>query len=156
LPTGRWLAEAGAAGILLALVAGAMGFATGLLHWDPRPPAEIALAALTALFVPALGEELLFRGPWIPSREEGPSALWPILLSTAAFTVWHPLETLWLPGARQLFTRPDFLAWAAALGLVCAVLRRRSGSIWPPVAVHWLAVVAWQGWLGGPGAAAMG
>ncbi len=60
-----------------------------------------------------------------------------------------------LPKAGPLFLRPDFLAWTVALGLVCAVLRRRSGSLWPPVLLHWAAVVAWQGWLGGPGLEAL-
>ena len=134
---------------LLAAVFGPLGFATGLLHWEPRPAAVVLRCAAVVLFVPAMGEELLFRGLPIPDRAEAPRALVPIAGSTAVFTLWHVIETLWLREEQATFLRWDFLAWAAALGLVCAVLRRRSGSIWPPVVLHWAAVVAWMGWFGG-------
>jgi CAAX protease family protein len=145
---GDW-AEALLGAALLGAVFGPLGFATGLLHWEPRPAAVVLKCALVVFFVPALGEELTFRGALIPDRTETPRARTAILASTAVFTLWHMVETLWLPGERTTFLRTDFLAWAAALGLVCAVLRRRSGSIWPPVVLHWAVVVAWTGWLGG-------
>jgi predicted Abi (CAAX) family protease len=148
LPRPRdWLELLAAAGLLAAVV-GPAGFATGLLRWAPRP---FQLGpALSVIVIPALGEELMFRGPWIPDRREGVGAARPILWTTIAFTLWHVLETTWLPRAAPLFLRPDFLAWAAVLGLACAILRRRSGSLWPPVILHWAAVVAWETWLGGP------
>ena len=40
---------------------------------------------------------------------------------------------------------------AATLGLGCALIRWRTGSLWPAVALHWLVVVTWQTLLGGPG-----
>jgi len=116
-----------------------------------RPWPTILKTAAIALFIPAIGEELLFRALPIPDRSETPRALWAIVGSTAVFTGWHVVETLWQPEHRALFLRPDFLAWAAWLGIWCAVLRRRSGSVWPGVVMHWLTVVAWIGWLGGPG-----
>jgi predicted Abi (CAAX) family protease len=149
VPTPRDWVEALVGAAVLAGVFGPLGFATGLLRFEPRPAAVILKCALVVLFVPALGEELPFRGAAIPDRTETPRARTAILASTAVFTGWHMLETLWLPEERTTFLRPDFLAWAAALGLVCAILRRRSGSIWPPVVLHWAAVVAWMGWLGG-------
>ena len=136
-------------GALLAGVFGTLGLRTGLLHLEPRPASVVLKCAAVVFFIPALGEELSFRGALIPDRGEARRALVPILGSTALFTAWHVVETLWLPQERRTFLRPDFLAWAAGLGLVCAVLRRRSGSIWPPVVLHWAAVVAWMGWLGG-------
>jgi len=136
-------------GALLAGVFGPLGLRTGLLQVEPRPASVVLKCAAVVLFVPALGEELPFRAALIPDRGETPRALLPILGSTALFTAWHGLETLWLPEERRTFLRGDFLAWAAGLGLVCAVLRRRSGSIWPPVVLHWAAVVGWMGWLGG-------
>ena len=146
-----WL-ELGAAAAALAAFVGPVGFWTGLLTWRPRPAAEIVTLALSALFVPALGEELPFRAALIPDRTETSQAGAAILLSATLFCLWHVVEAeVILPRARALFLRPDFLAWTVALGLACALLRRRSGSIWPPVLLHWLAVVAWQGWLGGPG-----
>ena len=81
--------------------------------------------------------------------EAARAALW-IALSCALFTLWHVVETTFLPGSAATFLRADFLAMAAALGLLCALLRWRSGSIWTAVALHWAAVVAWQGWFGGP------
>jgi membrane protease YdiL (CAAX protease family) len=39
---------------------------------------------------------------------------------------------------------------AAALGASAAWLRRRSGSVWPAVALHWAGVLVWKTWLGGP------
>lgn len=134
---------------LLAGVFGPLGLRTGLLHIEPRPASVVLKCAAVVLLVPALGEELPFRAALIPDRSETSRALGPILGSTALFTAWHVLETLWLPQERKTFLRGDFLAWAAGLGLVCAVLRRRSGSIWPPVVLHWAAVVGWMGWLGG-------
>ena len=147
-PGWRDLAELGLAGVALTVLVGPAGLTTGLLHWAPRP---LQLGpALGIIVVPALGEELMFRGPWIPDRTE-PASPWPaILATTAAFCLWHVLETAWLPKAAPLFLRPDFPAWTVLLGLTCAILRRRSGSLWPPVILHWAAVLAWETWLGGP------
>ena len=136
------------AAALLAAIVGPIGLATGLVRWEPRPIQPGAIAGV--FFIPALGEELIFRGPWIPDRGETTGAARPILWTTIAFSLWHILETTWLPRAAALFRRPDFLAWTVLLGLACAILRRRSGSLWPPVILHWMAVVAWETWLGGP------
>lgn len=136
--------------VLLYGVFGALGFLTGLLTWAPRPPVAIAGIAATALVVPAFGEEVLFRALMISDRASPSGAPVSVIVSTLLFTLWHGLETLWLPAMAPIFLRLDFLGWAAALGLACAALYRRSGSLWPPVLLHWGAVLAWQGWLGGP------
>jgi predicted Abi (CAAX) family protease len=151
LPNRRDWLELLVATVIVGGVAAPLGLASGLLHYQPRGWAEIAKAAAIVVFIPALGEELPFRALLIPDRSEAPKAVWPILISTGLFTGWHVVETLWQPQERALFTRPDFLAWAAWLGLWCAILRRRSGSVWPGVMLHWATVVAWIGWLGGPG-----
>ncbi len=135
---------------VVGVVAAPIGFASGLIHYHPRGAGVIARTMLVAPFIPALGEEAPFRGLLIPDRRETARAWVAIFASTALFTVWHVVETLWQPAQRHLFTRPDFLGWAAWLGLWCAILRRRSGSIWPGLALHWAAVVIWIGWLGGP------
>lgn len=150
VPNARDWLEAALALAIFGVVAGALGLSTGLLVPTPQPWAKIASMAALAFLIPALGEELLFRAP-IPDRRQTPHAARAIAGSVLAFTAWHVVETIWLPGATAIFLRPDFLACAALLGLACALLRRRSGSIWTAVAVHWLAVAAWQGWLGGPG-----
>ncbi len=101
------------------------------------------------LFVPALGEEIPFRGLLIPSRDETRNPWLAIAISTALYVAWHPLETLtFLPHA-TMFLRPDFLACTAILGLGCAVMRWRTGSLWPAVLLHGGFVVVWQTWLGG-------
>ena len=139
---------------LLAAVVGPVGFATGLLTWRPRPIGQIAGLAAAALIAPGLGEEAPFRGLLVPDRRETVSPPWPIAVSTALFCLWHVAEaTTFLPRARPIFLRPGFLAWTVLLGLACAVLRRRSGSLWTAVLLHWGLVVLWEGWLGGPGAA---
>ena len=108
-------------------------------------------SALLVLLTPALGEELLFRAALTPSREEERSDIAAILPSTAAFTAWHVLTALTnLPAARPIFLRPDFLATAAIEGLVGGWLRRRTGSVWPGVLLHWAEVMVWKTWLGGP------
>lgn len=67
--------------------------------------------------------------------------------------LWHIVEALtFLPGAR-LFLTPGFLLSAAVLGAACAVLRYRTGSLWPAVALHGVVVLLWQMLFGGPGAA---
>ena len=151
-PRRRDWAELAAATAALTLVVGPLGFWTGLLTWRPRPPGEVAILALSALIAPGLGEELPFRGLLIPDRRETHRAWLAVAVSTVLFCLWHVVEaTTFLPKAGPLFLRPDFLAWTVLLGLACAALRRRSGSIWTAVLLHWVAVVAWQGWLGGPG-----
>jgi predicted Abi (CAAX) family protease len=49
-----------------------------------------------------------------------------------------------------VFLEPRFLLCAGFLGLACALMRYRTGSLWPAVAFHAVAVWAWQGFLGGP------
>lgn len=130
--------------------AGAAIGSHGLLMYAPRDFPDLALLALRALFIPALGEELAFRAAFVPGRAENKRVVAPIVISTLLFTLWHVVETTFLPGSAATFLRPDFLALAALLGLACAILRWRSNSIWTAVALHWVVVVAWQGWFGGP------
>lgn len=111
----------------------------------------LASLALFALFAPALGEELIFRAAILPRPEERPDAKLSIALSICVFVLWHPLQAL-IFGADKvpIFLDPWFLAAVAALGLALARLYRSSGSIWPCVALHWLVVVGWKAFLGGP------
>lgn len=149
VPTGRdWLEAAGAM-LGLALVLGPLGAATGLFVIQSRPWIEVGAIALAALFIPAFLEEALFRG-FLPGRNDPTPVTVPVAGSVIAFVGWHVVETIWLPGAAPVFLRWDFLVAAGLIGLACAILRIRSGSLWTAVVVHWLAVAAWQSWLGGP------
>jgi predicted Abi (CAAX) family protease len=114
-------------------------------HWAPWP--QLLPRALGLFFFPALQEELLFRALLLPSALEGvsPLALVPwVALSVGLFVAWHPL----LAGTRRdplrtLLQDPRFLVQVTLLGLACSLAYLVSGSIWPPVLIHWLTVVVW-------------
>ena len=152
LPSPRGWALCGVIAAGTGALMAAIGFCTGLYALTPTAPG-LPLRLLTVLFVPALGEEIPFRGLLVP----GPEAKRPwlaIAVSTALYGAWHPLEALtFLPHA-TMFLRPDFLACTAILGLACAAMRWRTGSLWPAVLLHGGFVVVWQTWLGGVSALA--
>ncbi|WP_395444771.1 type II CAAX prenyl endopeptidase Rce1 family protein [Caulobacter sp. UC70_42] len=126
-----------------------IGFVTGLYRLQPTEPG-LALRMLVAFFVPALGEEIPFRGVLTPGPNDSVRPRLEIALSTSLYTLWHVFEAVtFLPAAAPIFLRPDFLLCCAVLGLGCAVMKRRTGSIWPAVILHWALVVIWQTWLGG-------
>jgi len=137
----------GAAALALEL---AIGLAGGFLRPAPADWSSLVWSLPLAVFIPALGEELVFRGLLVPGREEAGRATTPILVSTVLFVCWHVFEGLtFMRAAAPIFLRSDFLATTAVLGLSCAVLRHRTGSLWPAVLLHWLEVAGWQIWFGG-------
>ena len=148
LPDGRgWMwcgLVAATAGTLMA----AIGFTTGLYAVTPTVPG-LPLRLLAVLFVPALGEEIPFRGLLVPGRDETRRPGLAIAISTALYVAWHPLEALTFLPQGAMFLRPDFLACTAILGLACALMRWRTGSLWPAVILHGGFVAVWQTWLGG-------
>ncbi len=149
LPDNRGWAES--AGVSLAAVAviGLIAFATELVHWQPRFDGW-PVRLLGVMIVPAFSEELLFRGLLIPPvGESRHPARW-FLAGIAAFVLWHVVEaTTFLPKA-QIFLTVPFLLCAAVLGGACAIMRHRTGSLWPAVVLHGLVVFTWQTALGGP------
>jgi predicted Abi (CAAX) family protease len=75
----------------------------------------------------------------------GPLAQVPwVALSVGLFVAWHPLlaPTRRDP-LRTLLKDPRFLVQVTLLGLACSLAYLVSGSIWPPVLIHWLTVVVW-------------
>lgn len=128
------------------------GWLGGFVRVGPlADPGELATLAVVAIVAPALGEETLFRVLPIPRADEGRSAALPIAVSIAAFVAWHPLQAA-IFGAEKVpvFLDPWFLLAVAGMGLALARLYRATGSIWPCVALHWLVVVGWKAFLGGP------
>ncbi|WP_291843110.1 CPBP family glutamic-type intramembrane protease [Maricaulis sp.] len=104
-------------------------------------PASLLAIAAVAILVPALAEELAFR-VILGGRQGHVRAALAIL----AFILWHPLQVwLGLPMAQPVFLEAGFLSTVAALGLACTLAYRLSGSIWPPVVLHWLVVIGWKG-----------
>ena len=98
------------------------------------------------LILPALAEELVFRGLLLPSPLEGVGALamvpW-IGLSVGAFVAWHAVRIgLRGGGPRIQLAEPRVLVRLSLLGGACAVAYVISGSLWPAVLLHWLALVA--------------
>lgn len=125
------------------------GLASGLLRWDPAPGNPILLLA-RVLLIPALWEEFVFRGLLSPTRGETRRPALAIAAGLAIFVGWHAVIGLVIAPAATMFLEPRFLLCAGLLGLACALMRYRTGSLWPPVAFHAVAVWAWQGFLGGP------
>eukprot|EP00850_Spirogloea_muscicola_P004820 SM000021S06453 [mRNA] locus=s21:288644:290176:- [translate_table: standard] len=115
---------------------------------------------IKSFFVPCLLEESAFRVLPNPHPREPVSALrralWGIA-SLVLYVLWHPLNA-WLltPIMRPIFYDPHFLVVTTLLGLACTILFFRTGSVWPPVFLHWATVTVWLT-LGGkahlPGAA---
>ena len=150
LPDRAGWAFSAAVGLPTLAAMAAIGLTTGLYALGPGDLAALPLTMLTVLFVPAIGEEAVFRG-LLPARGETANPAIPLAVSTLLYVLWHPLEGFtFLPGARDLFARPDFLLVTGLLGLACGLTRWRTGSIWPAVLLHWTAVVVWKTWLGGP------
>jgi predicted Abi (CAAX) family protease len=140
---------------LYAAVALALGLGSGFLepgHPWPRPR-RLVSAAAALLPMPALGEELLFRGALLPHPGEGTP--WPQLLAWSAlgiglFVLYHPLAgRLWYRRAERLFHDPRFLLQTALLGVATTALYQVSGSLWPAVLLHAVAVLVWLERLGG-------
>ena len=140
---------------LYAAVALALGLGSGFLepgHPWPRPR-RLVSAAAALLPMPALGEELLFRGALLPHPGEGTP--WPQLLAWSAlgiglFVLYHPLAgRLWYRRAERVFHDPRFLLQTALLGVATTALYQVSGSLWPAVLLHAVAVLVWLERLGG-------
>jgi len=140
---------------LYAAVALALGLGSGFLepgHPWPRPR-RLVSAAAALLPMPALGEELLFRGALLPHPGEGTP--WPQLLAWSAlgiglFVLYHPLAgRLWYRRAERVFHDPRFLLQTALLGVATTALHQVSGSLWPAVLLHAVAVLVWLERLGG-------
>lgn len=124
-------------------------YAGGLVRLqDPSDLVTIIALAFALVVAPALGEEVLFRGLIIP--REPPSGRW-IAASSILFVLWHPLQAVTIgPPWAEAFLDPWFLATVAILGVALGRIYAATGSLWPPVAAHWLVVFSWKAWLGGP------
>lgn len=124
---------------LCVVAAGVWAASAGVLTLNPAPRSDVLLIMLVAFVMPALSEELFFRG-WV--RAGAPLAA---VASLIAYIFWRPLQVMLnLPFARPEFMDAYFLVLVATLGAACTLARIRSGSIWPGVVIHWGAVVVWR------------
>ena len=145
-----WNFTVGAGLLGLALI-GLSAWAGGLAHFHPVPIGMVWLrAALVVIVLPALAEELIFRGLLVP-RPDQEFPLWRAVATIALFVGWHPFQTVTFgPPWSVLFLAPAFLGAVFVLGAMLTAIYRRTGSIWPCVAVHWLLVASWKLLFGGP------
>lgn len=123
-----------------------------VLDWQLTLDASTLKIALIALVIPTLGEELLFRVAMLPLPDGKRSfPRLPAIVSIALFVLWHPLQG-WFAGSERwtIFTDPGFLFAVLCLGVACTRAYWKSGSIWPCVVLHWLVVVCWKIFAGGP------
>jgi predicted Abi (CAAX) family protease len=106
-----------------------------------------------ALVMPSIFEEVVFRVLLLPHPGEGTSPdvqwLWGAI-ALLIFVLFHPLNSFtFFPASRTTFLNPIFLMAAGFLGVVCSLSYWQSGSLWPPVVIHWIIVVVWLLFLGG-------
>lgn len=105
----------------------------------------LAAFVATAFFIPAFFEEVVFRGLLVPREHESMPALarlFQLLAALALFVAWHPLQTmLWAPGRLEL-TDGGVLGTVAVFGVAATFMYAYAQSIWPPVVLHWLLVIA--------------
>jgi len=131
-----------------------LGFWSGFLKIDVQTSWRTIVGVLIGcLLTPGITEEICFRVLILPHPEENASGLMLWFwggASLALFVVYHPLNGLtFYPLGRSTFLNPVFLLLAAVLGAACSIAYLESGSMWPPVAIHWLAVTVWLLLLGG-------
>ncbi len=150
----EWLWCGGIAALYF-LTVGLLGIFSGFLNPGPAalPGRVLPVFAFIIALKPCLLEELVYRGLFVPHREEKAtvrSVLIQSAVSLAIFIAAHPLNGRFLrPQAFDAFSHPVFLVSAGLLGLVCTLTYRKTGSIYPAVVIHWLTVFAWIPFLGG-------
>ena len=146
-PSAREWRSVALEGLIFAPLLAILGVAGGLVGAAPPPdlPTFMRLAVF-ALILPALGEELVFRAVAL-----GPApSIQRCAFGIALFVAWHPVQVLIFGAAwGEVVLNPIFLCAVAVLGVVLTRVYVRTKSIWPPVALHWIIVLAWK-LAGGP------
>lgn len=112
---------------------------------DNRPSLlQMVKVAAVAFLFPAFFEETVFRG--LLNRTQTRLS---ITLSTALFVIWHPIAGhVFIPSALPYVTDLRFLAFTVVFGVAFCLMRRLTGSMWPPILCHWIVTVTWKA-LGG-------
>ncbi|MGF1601891.1 MAG: type II CAAX prenyl endopeptidase Rce1 family protein [Thermosynechococcaceae cyanobacterium] len=151
-----WLIS-GAIVVAYAAIALPWGWNRGFLQRPsaakPHSRHNIVKVAAWTFFAPALVEEIGFRVLLIPHPTEfvlpRTMLLW-VCISLGLFIIYHPINALTAyKQGNPTFFQPIFLSLATLLGIACTSMYLITGSLWPSVLLHWLAVVIWLLWLGG-------
>lgn len=150
---GDWIITSILLGIYT-LIALPVGFRTQLLklevvkHWQ-----TISTTIIVALIFPSIFEEILFRVLLLPRTIEHAPIQIVILWSAFCLTIFvlaHPLNArIFFPARRATFYDRTFLFLAGLLGTICTISYLQSGSVWPPIFLHWIIVIIWLLCLGG-------
>jgi len=117
------------------------------LHPDPTPLFQLSWDAILLTLAFAATAELLFRSAVhgiLFQRFRGQKAggkwflSWPVLISGLAYSFWAciPLGILEWPATLYI------VAGTLLLGISCGMARERSGSIFPPILLHWAALLS--------------
>ena len=111
------------------------------------------LMPVLLLIVPAIPEELVFRGLLIPHKRHHLSARQTAvysILSIVLFVLWHPFTALTIyPSMQHVFLHPIFLTIVLFLAIACTITYIQSGCLWIPIFIHWATVMVWMYGLGG-------
>jgi len=111
------------------------------------------LLPISFFFVPSLFEEMFFRGLLLPHKSRTTSNRLLLLYSVFSifvFIVWHPINATTINHpAFAIFTNLVFLCLATLMSIACTITYLKTGSLWVPVVIHWLTVLAWVFFLNG-------
>ncbi|PSB33592.1 type II CAAX prenyl endopeptidase Rce1 family protein [Stenomitos frigidus] len=148
VPTAKDWLQAVVLLLIFALIYLPIGFTLGFLNIDVQTSWQtIVSVAVGAFFMPALLEECGFRALLLPHSTEAIllSKRW--LLSSLSWCLFVGYHLH--PFVPPFFRTPAFLSGAGLLGIICTISYLKSGSVWTPIAIHWLIVVAWLLCFGG-------
>jgi len=124
---------------------------------DIRTP-KVSATRTISVFVnrflfPCFAEELIFRVLLLPAKNSPISIKTQLFLGVVSLTTYvasHPLNaTLFYKQASGIFTNSFFLLSTTILGIACTLSFMTSGSIWTPIAIHWITIIGWLLVLGG-------
>jgi membrane protease YdiL (CAAX protease family) len=137
-------------GLLLLLLMCLLLHLIGVARWQPDFAFLLGFGAIAGLGT-SIGEETLFRGVLLPQPADGRSGLAPAVLTSLAFMLWHPFQTmfydpLWEPYAWRWW----LLGGTFLLGFACARLTQSTRSLWPAILLHLLVALGWKSLYGIP------
>ncbi len=135
--------------VIFALIILPLGFISNFLSLEfvHLPGLTVSRFLVLTLVVPALVEEMFFRVILLPHKSESTTfrikCFWGSI-SLTSYIFQHPLNAVtFYPSGFPTFFHPVFLLATALLGLICMIVYWTSGSVWPPVIIHWFVVVVW-------------
>ncbi|HEX9949922.1 MAG TPA: CPBP family glutamic-type intramembrane protease [Thermodesulfobacteriota bacterium] len=141
--------------LIYILVALSIGFCSGFFNIKVLKADSwvMIILPISLFFVPSLFEETFFRGLLLPHKSRATSTgllLLYSLFSIFVFIVWHPINAMTINHpAFAIFTNLVFLCLAALMGIACTITYLKTGSLWIPIVIHWLTVLAWVFFLNG-------